>query len=62
MSTCVLVDITRDSVDEEPETFTFTISNADIAALNDQASSVTVTILDQGQLSIIQHITVLTRY
>ena len=51
LSSCVLVDITRDSIDEEPETFTFTISNANIPDLSDQTSSVTVTILDQGQLT-----------
>ena len=50
VSTCVIVDITYDSVDEEPETFTFTISNANIPGLSGQTSSATVIILDQGIL------------
>ena len=49
-SACVIVDIIRDTADEEPTTFTFTISNVEVASLSEQNSSANVTILDAGQV------------
>ena len=45
VSTCVLVEINRDSIVEDPETFTFTIGSANIPSLSNQTSSTNVTIL-----------------
>ena len=50
LSTCVLVDIISDSIDEDPETFQVTVTDVDIPALSDQTLSATVTILDTSQL------------
>ena len=50
LSTCVLVDIISDSIDEDPETFQLTVTDVDIPALSDQTLSGTFTILDTSQL------------